>query len=187
LRRLSLLLVAVALSGCVSTLPGVTPAVAPPSATLVETGTATPSLTATARLEASWTATATHTATPTPTVDWGATPTPIAMTPGIIEVSPIGGQPTYSVGNKFTDISGEYQPFALQNIRTCPEVSTGCGVVGQLSGAVTVQAYGLVVVYPQIDVWICIDAPPAPYISSYCSRVVALVIGGKEFGSLVLY
>jgi len=84
------------------------------------------------------------------------------------------------------DIEGEYLPFGVLNVRSCPAVSAGCGVLGQLSGSVAVEAYALVVIYPPGDVWLCIDPPPAPYVSSQCDRVVAYIIAGKEFGNLLL-
>ena len=178
----SLLLVVVLLSGCVSALPGVTQTVAPPDATLTATSTDTPSPTVTARP----TPTRTDTATTTP--DLSATPTRIGTsTPSIIEVTQIGGYPTHAAGQKMQDVEGEYLPFGVLNVRSCPAVSVDCGVLGQLSGSVAVQVYALVVIYPPGDVWLCIDEPPAPYVSSECLRVVAYIIAGREFGSLVLY
>ena len=85
------------------------------------------------------------------------------------------------------EISGEYVPFGVQNVRPCPYIVPGCAIVGRLSGGVAVQAYGMLVVYPQGDVWLCLDPGPAMYVSSNCERVVALVIAGREFGGLVLY
>ena len=182
MRRLSSLLLVVApLSGCVVALPGVTQTVAPPSATLTVTGTDTPSPSATASPEPTWTATT------IPTPDLSATPTRITLTPAIIEVTPLGGYPTHPDGQDWIDIEGEYMPFGTLNVRACPAVSVGCGVLGKLSGNVVVQVYGLIAVYPPGDVWLCLDGPPAPYVSSQCDRVVAYIIAGKEYGNLMLY
>jgi hypothetical protein len=101
-------------------------------------------------------------------------------------VTQIGGYPTHASGQKMQDIEGEYLPFGALNVRSCPAVSVGCGVLEQLSGSVAVQVWGMVVVYPPGDVWLCIDGHPAPYVSSQCDRVVAYIIAGKEFGNLVL-
>jgi len=125
--------------------------------------------------------------TPTPTHDFGATPTQVTWTPGIVEITPLGGQPTApSAGQKMHDLAGEFMPFGALNIRVCADVSSGCAAVGQLSGQVAVRVYGQIVVYPRGDLWLCIDAPPAQYVSTQCDRVVAYVIAGNEYGNLVL-
>jgi len=187
-RRITLLLVALALAGCSYTvLDDYTPPA--PSATETTTSNATPSLTATASHTPTQTATAvpTETMTPTPTHDFDATPTQnTTFTPGIIEVTQIGGYPTISAGQKFSDLEGDYMPFGVLNIRVCADVSSGCAAVGQLSGNVAVRVYGMIVVYPRGDLWLCIDEPPAQYVSTQCDRVVAYVITGNEYGNLVL-
>jgi len=193
MKHLSRLLITVALSGCVVTPPGITRTALTPSATLAETGTDVPSPTATARLVTTHAVTGTTALTstaeqaPTSTVDWSATPTRITLTASIIEVTQIGGYPTQAAGQKMQDIEGEYLPFGVLNVRSCAEVSAACRVLGQLSGSVSVQVYGMIVGYPQGDVWLCIDGPPAPYVSSDCNLVVAYIIARREFGSFVIY
>ena len=101
-------------------------------------------------------------------------------------MTPLGGVPTYAPGQRFTDLYGEYMPFGVLNVRACPAVDVGCGVLGQLSGTVAVEVYGMVVVYPPGDVWLCIDGPPAQYVSTQCDRVVAYILAGREYGNFVL-
>ena len=186
MKRFAILL-AIALAGCSLYLdydPPV-PTVATPSATT----TATTAPTHTASPAPTWTPTEapTATVTPTPTHDYDATPTQITWTPWIVEITPLGGQPTApSAGQKFSDVEGDYMPYGALNIRVCADVSSGCAAVGQLSGQVAVQVYGMIVVYPRGDLWLCIDEPPAQYVSTQCDRVVAYVIAGNEFGNLVL-
>lgn len=134
----------------------------------------TPNPTATPTL----TVTATHTATDT------ATPCP---TPPIIEVTPRGGfMPTPASGYVITSLTGRYMPFARQYVRACPVVSEACQVKYTLSGITSVDVYAQLVVYPQGDIWLCLDAPPALYVDSYCVMVVAFRIGAREYGNFVL-
>ena len=123
-------------------------------------------------------------ATPTGALFPEFTPTQITAT-YIIEITPLGGQPTeQTTGLAIRDYEGVYVPNSLRNVRKCPTIGNACPVIRQLQEGELAPVYGLMYIYPQKDIWVCLDPPPAMYVSTGCWEVAAYITGEDNWGTL---
>jgi len=196
LRRLIAVILISVFVGCVDTPTSVPSVTAPSTLTAVVpmlTDTNTPSATATTTATATETLTATVTATITNT-PYPDTPTAIGTsTPGIIEVTPLGGdnpsardywQPlptgTYYVpiNNLFIrDFSEAIPPFDYVN-----QPKTG----EMIYAGTRVEVFTIYHPYANPDRWLCIDLPQQVDKESACPRAIVYKLGLDTFGTLWL-
>lgn len=189
--KILILIIIIVLGACnLNYIPVEPVATQTPSATQTQEPTQAPILTTTPSPEPVVVPTATDmpttTVTPTEIPFPGPTPTQIT-TLSIIEATPLGGYPTEQTSGLLAqDYEGIYVPNSLRNVRKCAAVGNVCPVIRQIKEGELVKVYSLLYVYPQKDVWVCLDPPPALYVSTECKEVAAYLTGDNVWGTLYL-